>query len=81
MLLLVAAAPAALGEQASDFTLEDTNPASVRFENPVSPRDYQPQDVPGQDVRSSWMAPEQAEQNTGRQYRSAVRSPGNFQLS
>jgi hypothetical protein len=41
MLLLVAAAPAALGEQVSDFTLEDTNPASVRFENPVSPRDYQ----------------------------------------
>jgi hypothetical protein len=41
MLLLVATAPAALGEQVSDFTLEDTNPASVRFENLVSPRDYQ----------------------------------------
>jgi len=41
LLLLVAAAPAAWGGKVSDFTLEDTNPASVRFESTVSPRDYQ----------------------------------------
>ena len=30
----------AFGEPVSDFSLEDTNPGSVRFGNPVSPRDY-----------------------------------------
>ena len=40
ILPLVALPPAAFGEPVSDFSLEDTNPASVRFESPVSPRDY-----------------------------------------
>ena len=40
ILPLLAAVPAASGAQVSDFTLDDANPASVRFENPVSPRDY-----------------------------------------
>lgn len=40
ILPLVALAPAAFGEAVGDFSLEDANPSSVRFESPVSPRDY-----------------------------------------
>ena len=40
ILPLIAIAPAALGEPVSDFSLQDTNPASGRFGSPVSPRDY-----------------------------------------
>ncbi len=40
ILSFVTVAPVAFGEPVSDFSLEDANPASVRFESPVSPRDY-----------------------------------------
>jgi hypothetical protein len=36
----VAAASAALGAPVSDFSLEDVNPASPRFESAVSPQNY-----------------------------------------
>ena len=40
ILPFVALTPAAFGEPVNGFSLQDANPASVRFENPVSPRDY-----------------------------------------
>lgn len=40
ILSLIASTAGAFAQQVGDFALEDANPASVRFQSPVSPRDY-----------------------------------------